>query len=174
MTYNKLQIYTGDGKGKTTSAIGLLIRALGYDKKIVFVQFLKNQITGEELFFKKYKIKNLTFKKYGSEKFILNKKIKEKDISEAKKAIDFIENEIENKKFDILILDEINVVIYYKLIDIKKIKEIIKKCKNKKIELIFTGRKLNKEIKELADLITDNKEIKHYYPKTKQRKGIEY
>lgn len=174
MTYNKLQVYTGNGKGKTTSALGLSIRALGYNKKVCFVQFLKNQKTGEELFFKNNNIKNIIFKKFGSEKFIINKKIKKKDVVLAKKGINFVNEIINKKNIDLLILDEINLVIYYNLIDVLEILEIIKKCKNKKIEIVLTGRKLNNKIKKEADLITENKEIKHYYPVQKQRKGIEY
>jgi cob(I)alamin adenosyltransferase len=174
MVFGKLQVYTGNGKGKTTSALGLAIRALGYNKKVYFIQFLKNKKTGEEIFFKNNNIKNIIFKKYGSEKFILDKNIKKKDIDEANKAIKYIKEIIAVKKIDLLILDELNLIIYYKLIDLKEILKIIKICKQKKIEIIITGRKLNPIIKKEADLITEMKEIKHYYPKQKERKGIEF
>ncbi len=174
MVFGKLQVYTGNGKGKTTSALGLTIRALGYNKKVYFIQFLKNKATGEELFFKNNNIDNLIFKKFGSEKFIFNKKIKEEDILEANKAIKYVQEIIISKKIDLLILDEINLIIYYKLIDLSQILNIIDQCMKKNIEVVITGRKLNKKIKDRADLITEMREIKHYFPNQKQRKGIEY
>jgi len=167
-----IQIYTGDGKGKTTCAIGLAIRATGYDKQIAFIQFFKLK-SGEDKILKMQK--NILFKKFGCKKFIINKKILPEHKKQAKKGIDFVLKILNsNKKIDILILDEINIVIYYNLASIKTINEIINKCKQKNIELIFTGRNAKKAIIDKADLVTEMKIIKHYFPETHARKGIEY
>ena len=142
MKNSKFQIYTGEGKGKTTAAIGLAIRASSYNKKIYFISLLKHQLTGEEIFFKK--TPNIAFKKFGPKEFIINGKVKKKHIEKINKAEKYINKIIDSKKIDFLILDEMNLVNYYNIISLEKTKEIIKKCKLKNIELIFTGRNVNK------------------------------
>ncbi len=172
MNYGKFHIYTGNGKGKTTSAIGQAIRCAGTGRNVYFVQFLKAQITGEQKILTK--IPNICFKKFGIKEFIINNNIKKEHFIQIEKGIIYLDNILKNKKIDLLILDEFNLVLYYNLIKLDKLKEIIKICKTKKIELIITGRYLNEEISSLADLITEMKEIKHYFKKTLARKGIEY
>jgi len=170
---SKFHIYTGNGKGKTTSAVGLCVRAAGRNKKIYFIQFLKKKTTGEEKILKS--IDNIIFKKFGFKEYIINKQINKKHIEETKKGIKYINillNSSEN--IDLLILDEFNLIIYYNLLTLKEVNEIIYKCKQKDIELIFTGRNANKKIIQLADLVTELKEIKHYFSDTKARCGIEY
>jgi len=172
MKNSKFQIYTGDGKGKTTAAIGLAIRASGYNKKIYFISLLKHQLTGEEKVFKKQK--NITFKKFGIKEFIINNKVTPKHVKEINKAEKYIKKIIDSKEIDLLILDEMNIVNYYNLISLEKTKDIIKKCKLKNIELIFTGRNASKEIIKIADLVTEMKLKKHYFLDTPARKSIEY
>ncbi|MCK9293050.1 MAG: cob(I)yrinic acid a,c-diamide adenosyltransferase [archaeon] len=168
----KLQIYTGEGKGKTSSAIGLCIRALAYNNKIYFLQFLKFRETGEEKTFKS--LKNITFKKFGINEFIINNKITDKNKKIIRKGIDYLFNVLDTKKINILVLDEINLVYFYKIITKKEINNIIKICNKKNIELILTGRFAHKDLIKKADLVTEFKEIKHYYKNTKAREGIEY
>ena len=172
MNYGKFHIYTGNGKGKTTSAIGQAIRCAGTGRKVYFVQFLKAQPTGEQKILTK--IPNISFKKFGITEFIINNNLKKEHFIQIEKGIIYLDNILKNKKIDLLVLDEFNLVLYYNLIKLDKFKEIIKICKNKKIELIITGRHLNEEISNLADLVTEMKEIKHYFKETLARKGIEY
>jgi len=172
MSYGKFQIYTGDGKGKTTAAIGLSIRAAGRGAKVYFVQFLKNQKTGEQNTLPL--IKNITFKRFGFKEFIINNKILKEHIETTKKAILYVDKILNKEKINVLILDELNIILYYNLITIEKVKEIINICKQKNIELIITGRKPNKELIKIADLVTEMKEIKHYFKTTYARKGIEF
>ncbi len=172
MVFGKIQIYTGDGKGKTTAAIGLSIRAVRRNAKVYFVQFLKKQRTGEQKTLSK--IKNIVFKRFGFKEFIINNQILKEHRETTEQAIKYIDSILKTKKINILVLDELNVILYYKLITLKKIKEIINICKQKNIELIITGRKLNKKLIDLADLVTEMKEIKHYFPLLKARKAIEF
>jgi len=163
-------IYTGNGKGKTTASIGQLIRGKGAGLNCYLIKFLKKQESSEDHILSKLGIYN---KSFGSNNFII--KPKKSDEVQALKAIKYVRKLIDTKKIDLLVLDEINLTIYYNLVSIKKIKKIINACKNKQIELIFTGRYANKEIIKLADLVSEIKEIKHYYKTgTPARKGIEY
>lgn len=172
MELGKIHVFTGNGKGKTTSSIGFAIRALARGYKVYFIQLLKKQKTGEEIILSK--LQNIVFKKFGSKKFIVNKNILKEHLKEIEKAKKYIFKILKNKKIDILILDELNIILYYNLITITEVKEIINICKEKKIELIITGRYANKELIKIADLVTEMKEIKHYFKTTKARKGIEY
>lgn len=130
MSYGKIQIYTGDGKGKTTAAIGLCIRAVGRGANVYFVQFLKKQRTGEQKTLPL--IKNIVFKRFGFKEFIINNKILPQHIKTTKKALSYVDEILSNKKIDILVLDELNVILYYNLITLEKIKEIINICRQKK------------------------------------------
>jgi len=172
MVFGKTQIYTGNGKGKTTAAIGQAIRCVGSGAKVYFVQALKGQKTSEQKILNS--IPNIVFKKFGFKKFIINKKIEKEHITTTKKAIEYVDFILKNKKIDLLVLDEFNLLLYYNLITLEKFKEIIKTCKLKNIELIITGRYADKEIIKLADLVTEMKEKKHYFKTTTARKGIEY
>jgi cob(I)alamin adenosyltransferase len=162
-------IYTGEGKGKTTASIGLLIRSKGAGLNCCLVEFLKKQKSSEDKILFKLKIR---FKKFGTNKFIDKANIKDK--LEASKAIKYI-HKIMNTRINLLVLDEINLAIYYNLVSIDQAKEIIEICKQKNIELVFTGRYANKELIKIADLVSEIKEIKHYYATgLKARKGFEY
>lgn len=182
MIDGKLQIYTGDGKGKTTAAIGLAIRAAGAGLKVAIVQFDKGY-EGEEFYYERRilrKIENIdlfptgTFrhKKNGSFRFDLN----EEDLKEAKRGIEISYKILKEKKYDVVILDEIIVSIKTKLIKLEEVLNLIKfwreNCKN---ELILTGRYAPEEILKEADLITEMKNLKHYFDEgILARKGIEY
>jgi cob(I)alamin adenosyltransferase len=164
-------IYTGEGRGKTTASLGLLIRSKGAGLNCYLVKFLKPKISSEDKILRKLKI---ITKRFGINHFILGAP-NFKDKEEAKKAIAYVNNIIKTKKIGLLVLDEINLAIHYNLISINDAKEIIKECKRKEIELVFTGRCANKELIKIADLVSEIKEIKHYYNKgIKSRIGFEY
>ncbi len=166
-----IHIYTGDGKGKTTASLGLAIRAAGAGKKVYIAQFIKGRACSELNVLKK--IKNIKIEQFGKGCFI-KKKPKSEDIEAAAAGLKIIKNLVEKAKFDVIVLDEINVAMSLKLLDCQDVLKILKSA-SPKIELILTGRGAPREILKCADLISHIKEIKHYF-KTglKARAGIEY
>ena len=163
----KIIVFTGDGKGKTTAAIGTAVRAAGYGKKVVMIQFLKKGEYGET------RIQNENFKIYqfGREEFVISPQ--QKDYELAEKALNFAFEVIEKEKPFLLILDEINVAIDMGLIKKEKVMELLEK--RGETHIILTGRNVCDEVIKAADLITEMRKVKHYYDKgTKAIEGIEY
>jgi cob(I)alamin adenosyltransferase len=166
-----IQVYTGNGKGKTTAALGLALRAAGAGLKVFIGQFVKGRDYSELNSLKK--IKNIKVEQFGRGCFI-RKKLDRKDIELAKKGLEKIKKIISKTVCDVVILDEINVALKLKLI---KLEDVIFLIKNtpKKTELILTGRYAYPKILKIADLVSEIKEVKHYYRKgVKARKGIEF
>lgn len=167
-----VQVYTGKGKGKTTAALGLALRAAGQGLRVYIAQFCKKRICGEHIALKK--LKNfITIEQFGAEKFIKGKPSL-KDIRNAQKG--FLESltAIFSGKYDIVILDEINDAVSLGLIDAESVADAID-SKPDEVELIITGRDAHKKIIQRADLVTDMREIRHYYKNgVNARKGIEY
>ena len=167
-----IQVYTGDGKGKTTAALGLALRAAGRNMKVLIVQFMKKWDYGELHSVKL--IPNITLETFGTKEFIYKGKAKKIDYEEAEKAFSFGSEGMQSGNYDIVIFDELNMALYYELLDLK---EVIQKIKGKpdSVEVVITGRRAPKEIIEIADLVTEMKEIKHPYQKgIEARRGIEY
>lgn len=168
-----VQVYTGDGKGKTSAALGLALRAIGQGLKVYMIQFIKGGFDYGELHAIR-QLSNFKLKSFGSGKFIKEKPPKEEDIGYAREAFELAEKIVASGEHDIVILDEVNVALDLELL---KVKDVIKLAKNKPkhVELILTGRYAPPEIIEVADLVTEMKEIKHPYRKgMSPRKGIEY
>ena len=164
-------IYTGNGKGKTTAAFGFAVRAAGNGMKVFIGQFVKGMIYSEIKAIKNFSPQIIT-KQYGLECFI-NRKPTKDDIIAAQKGFAEIQQIISSNEYDIVILDEINIALYYNLIELEDVISLIKN-KPQQLELILTGRYAPKEIIELADLATEMKEVKHYYEKgVLAREGIE-
>ena len=164
-------VYFGTGKGKTTAAIGLAVRAAGYGLKVYIAQFIKGLIYSEIKCLKKLS-ENITVKQYGRGCFI-KKEPTEQDILAAKHGIEEVSQIIKSGKYDVVILDEITVAEFFGLVTVEEIIDIIK-SKPGNVELVLTGRKADKKILDAADLVTEMKEIKHYYNQGVQaRKGIE-
>ena len=167
-----IQIYTGNGKGKTTAALGLALRASAYGKKIFIGQFVKGMKYGELESIKKFS-DTITLKQFGRDCFIFNDPEPE-DIEAARKGWDEVNAILIENNIDILILDEIGIAIHYKLISTQEVIDFIKR-KPTEMELIMTGRYIPEELFELADLVTEMKEIKHYYTRdVPAREGIEF
>lgn len=171
-----IHIYTGDGKGKTTAALGLALRAIGAGKKVAIIQFMKKADYSEHKAIKKYKLPILIESfGIGYYKILGDKKPKTAHKLAAQKALERTSDIIASKKYDVVILDEINVAIGFGLIDIKEVISILTTNRLLTTEIILTGRKAHPKLKKLADLVTEMKKVKHYYDKgTKARKGIEY
>ncbi len=165
-----VHVYTGGGKGKTTAALGLALRAVCAGKKVYFAQFVKgmdySELRAGEL------LQNLTICQYGRDCFIINNPTDE-DKRKAIEGLEEIKKILREGNYDVLILDEINIALYYKLFDVQEVIDVLKQRKEY-IEVILTGRNAPEELVEFADLVTEMKEIKHYYGKGVQaRIGIE-
>jgi cob(I)alamin adenosyltransferase len=168
-----IQVYTGNGKGKTTAALGLALRAVGHGMKVLVVQFMKGNVQYGELESAKKLFPNLTIKQVGRETFISKPDPDPKDLQLAQEGFSIAKNAIQNKEYDIVILDEINLAIDYGLIPVNDLLQIID-SKPDSVELILTGRNVKREILERADLITEMVDRKHYYDKgVPAREGIE-
>jgi cob(I)alamin adenosyltransferase len=166
-----IHIYTGNGKGKTTAAIGLAIRALGAGKKVFIGQFVKGMEYSEVHTLKKL-APEVEIKQFGLSCFI-DRKPSQEDVDHAKAGLKEIREIIESNSVDLLILDEANIALYFKLFTVSELIEIIN-SKPETMELVITGRYAPKELIEIADLVSEVKEIKHYYTQgVEARKGIE-
>ena len=166
-----VQIYTGNGKGKSTAAFGLAVRAAGAGLKVYMLQFIKGKDYSELKALKK--IKNIKVEQCGRGCFI-KKKPQAIDIKCARRGLSRAKDGILSKKIDVVILDEINVALDCGLIDVKDIIEIIKE-KPRSVELVLTGRYCPRKLLKFADLITEMREVRHPYQKgITARLGIEY
>ena len=169
-------VYTGKGKGKTTAALGIVLRAVGYGKKVCMIQFIKGSWHyGEMTSSKKLepKFEMITVGK-GFVGIIDDKSPKEDHKEIAKEAIKISNEKIQSGKYDIVILDEINYAVNLDLISVKDVINLIK-LKPQKVDLVLTGNYAKDEIIEIADLVTEMKEIKHPFQRgIKAKKGIDF
>ncbi len=172
-----LIVFTGNGKGKTTAALGCAMRALGHNKRVLMIQFIKSgQISGEQRFLKELKIKSSKLKVISAGKGFIKIDGDKKSFSVHKKAAEdalkLTKREIGSKKWDLIILDEINVAVNLKLI---KASEVLKILKSASADVILTGRNAPKIFIAKADLVTEMKEIKHPFQKGQPAKlGIDF
>lgn len=166
-----IQVYTGNGKGKTTAAFGLALRAAGAGLDVYIGQFAKGRCYYEIKALKK--INNIKIEQFGRCCFI--KKSPEKiDIQMALAGLKRSNEIIAARRYRMVILDEINIAVKLNLIPLSGLLELIKHAP-KNIELVLTGRYAHPKIIKLADLVSEVKEIKHYYVKGVQaRRGIEF
>ncbi len=176
-----IQVYTGDCKGKTTAALGLAFRALGHGFKVHMIQFLKGKGT-EKMAWSEYgewkaarKFGDLfTIEPFGRPAFVNPKNPRPEDIELAKKGVERALEIMQRNEVDILILDELNVAYMFNLISLEDMMKIVE-SKPENMELVITGRGAPKELIEKADLVTEMKEIKHYYYQgVDAREGIEF
>ena len=167
-----VQIYTGNGKGKTTAALGLALRAAGNEMNVFIGQFMKGQDYGElkaaarlEPF--------VTIEQFGQPTFVHVDKASEEDIRLAQEGLARCREAMTSGRYDIIILDEVNVAIFFKLVTTEQVLELIEQ-KPEQVELVLTGRYAPEELVNKADLVTEMREIKHYYAQgVVARKGIE-
>ncbi len=166
-----VQVYTGNGKGKTTAAIGLAIRAAGAGLNVYIAQFVKMGEYSEVKALKRFADK-ITLEQYGFGCFI-NRSPSKKDMMIARKGMAMVKNVIVSGQFDVVILEEANIAVKYGIISIHELSKLIIN-KPADLELVITGRYAAPRIIELADLVTEMKVVKHYYQKgVKARVGIE-
>ena len=169
--FGLVQIYTGKGKGKTTAALGLAMRAAGHGFKVAVIHFMKIWNYGEVKSLEKL---GIDLFRYGTTELIDPKKPSPIDFEQAKEAIEKAEELVETGNYDILILDEISVAIDFNLIPLMRVVDLLEK-KPGNLELVITGRNCPKELIERADLVSVIDKVKHPYSKgLKPRKGIEF
>jgi len=155
-----VHVYTGNGKGKTTASIGLIVRALGHGLKVYMGQFMKGQKYGELDTLEKL---GVLVERFGTKNCIISPKdVNDLDLVKAKEAYKKVEEILLSKKYDLVVLDEICVSTYFNLITKEEIVHLMK-IKPEETELVLTGRYAPKEVIEAADLVTEMKKIKHYY-----------
>jgi cob(I)alamin adenosyltransferase len=166
-----VHVYTGEGKGKTTAALGLAIRAAGAGHKVFLGQFVKAGFYSEINALKRFD-DLITVEQFGLGRFI-NGKPSESDINAARNGLNKMRDILSSGEYKVVILDEANIALHYNLFSLDELIELID-CKADKTELIITGRNASPEILKRADLITEMKEIKHYYKEgVVARVGIE-
>ena len=167
-----VDLYTGDGKGKTTAALGIVLRAIAHDLKVYIVYFMKGGYPyGEQRVLSQ--LPNVEYSVYGFNRLTDPDNIKPEEIEEAKKALAMAHEVIFGGKYDVVILDEVNVATAWNLIDVSEVVELVK-SKPRDLELVLTGRYAAPELIELADLVTEMRKIKHPYDRgIRARKGID-
>ncbi|MGB7572255.1 MAG: cob(I)yrinic acid a,c-diamide adenosyltransferase [Thermodesulfobacteriota bacterium] len=168
-----IQVYTGNGKGKTTAALGLALRAVGHGLKVLIIQFMKGNIHYGEFESCKKLSPYLTIKQMGRETFVSKTNPDPVDIKLVQDAFALAKKAIADEEYDIVILDEINVAIDYGLIPLSDFLHVLD-TKPSGVELILTGRNARPEIIGRADLVTEMVDRKHYYKEgVSAREGIE-
>lgn len=168
-------LYTGEGKGKTTAALGLVLRAVGYKKKCLIIQFGKAWFTGELVGIKKLSpyVKIIQ----GGKGFldILGSKVSKEDhLKAAEEAYDILYKEIMSDKWDIVVADEVVGAVHAQVLSLDKVLELIRN-KPERLDLVLTGHHAKKELILKADLVTEMQEIKHPYQKgILAKKGVDF
>ncbi len=168
-----VEIFTGDGKGKTSAALGIALRAIGHGLRVHIVYFMKGEFPyGEQKTLSQ--MPNVTFTRFGFESFVDPANVKPEEKDQARKALEAAREAMLSLEYDIVILDEVNVAVAWKLVDIEDVLRLISE-KPEKVELILTGRYADPRLIEKADLVTDMVKVKHPYDKgTLSRRGIDY
>jgi cob(I)alamin adenosyltransferase len=168
-----IQVYTGDGKGKTTCALGLALRAVGQGLKAYMVQFLKGRDTGEARAAGRL-APDLTLRSFGRPVLVNLKDPAPEDLALAREALDLAREVIRKGEHDLVILDEINVALAYGLVPLKEALEMLK-TRPGWVEVVLTGRQAPPELIDAADLVTEMRPLKHYYEAgVPARRGIEW
>lgn len=172
-TKGYVQVYTGDGKGKTTAAVGLVIRALGAGMRVFFAQFIKGGRYSEiDMLERVAEHNSLVCRQYGEGCFIL-REAQESDRAAARRGLEEARSALKSEEYDLVVLDEANVAAKLGLISDEDLLSLIDdrpEC----VELVFTGRGASEALIARADLVTEMREIKHYYKKgVTARRGIE-
>lgn len=157
-----VQVYTGNGKGKTTAALGLALRAAGRKLRVCMIQFVKgNEPCGEHLA-AELLAPYLTLIQTGHKGWLRGKNPGPEVTASARKAFELARSAVTGKEYDLVILDEINTAVSYDLVSVAELLHLIE-GKDEHVELVLTGRNAAPEIIEVADLVTEMREVKHYF-----------
>jgi len=168
----KIHVYTGEGKGKTTAAFGLAMRASGKGLSVLIIQFMKGRADGGELVSAK-RLPNVRVVQFGTEEFIPKGKASQRDRRLAAEGMERARRAMEDDEVDMLILDEVNVAVHFGLLPPEQLLELVA-SKPSGMELVLTGRYARPEIIRLAEYVTEMKAKKHPFRSgQKPREGIE-
>ncbi len=169
-----LQVYTGDGKGKTTCALGLGLRAIGQGFRVFMVQFLKGRDTGEALITTRRLAPDFTLRHFGRGALVNLRAPAPEDLALVREAWDLARQVLKAGDHDLVILDEINLALAFNLISLEEGLEALR-LRPPWVEVVLTGRQAPPEIIELADLVTEMRPLKHYFAGgVPARRGIEW
>jgi len=170
----KIQVFTGEGKGKTTAALGLAWRAIGRGKNVLMIQLLKGPNTsGEQLAADAFG-SHFDIKPVGRKGFIYRTGCEPRDRTLAEMALEEVRKAYEGGSYDVIVLDEVNVAVHLGLLGVDAVLELMD-SKPAHVELILTGRYAPKEVIEKADTVLEMKKIKHHFDAgVPAREGIEY
>ena len=167
-----VHVYTGDGKGKTTAAIGLAVRAAGHDRWTYIGQFMKGQEYGELTALEH--LPQVTIEQYGDQGCIRKEEVTPKHITDARAGLERAREALLSGRHDVIVLDEVNVALWFGLLEEEAVLELLE-ARPAGVELVLTGRRAPQTILDRADLVTEMREVKHYYTDgVLARKGIEY
>jgi len=167
-----VQVFTGNGKGKTTAALGCGLRAAGHGFKILMIQFMKGRRYGELDAVKN--VPGFDILQFGRDSFVKKGNLCTEDIELARRGLDKAHEAISSGAYDMVILDEVNVAVDHGLLPLEEILELIREKPNH-VELILTGRYAHKRIRDAAHLVTEMVETKHHFAAgIGAREGIEY
>ncbi len=168
-----VQIFTGDGKGKTSTALGVVLRASGHGLRVFIVTFMKGDYPYGE-WNTLAKLPNVNITRFGLKTFTDPANIKPEERKQAKQALSVVRTAMLSGNYDLVVLDEVNIAVAWKLV---KLDEVVRLIRDKppNVELILTGRHADKKLIELADLVTEMVKVKHPYDKgIMARQGIDY
>jgi len=168
-----VEIFTGEGKGKTSTALGIALRASGHGRRVHIVFFMKGDFPyGEQKALRR--LPNVSFTRFGFRTFVDPTNVKPEEKREAEKALDAAREAMFSRNYDVLILDEVNVAAAWKLISAEEVLNLVND-KPAKLDLILTGRYADPRIIDVADLVTEMVKVKHPYDSgILSRKGIDY
>lgn len=167
-----IMVYTGDGKGKTTAAVGQAVRALGHGYRVYMIHFMKGRDYGE--FLALSTMPNITVVRAGRDVFVNREKPEPVDVELAREGFSSAKKAIDGGEYDLVVLDEINVAVDYGLIPEKELLKMLAR-KPPGVDLILTGRGASPELIKRADMVSEVLAIKHHYSDgVPSRKGIEY
>lgn len=168
-----VQIYTGSGKGKSTAAMGLALRAVGHGLRVYAALFLKGDTRYGEFEAAKF-LPNFTLARFGPGHLVDMLNVKDEERAAAQEAFAESRQALLSGKYDVVILDEINVAVAWKLIDVEQVLALIQE-RPPNVELVLTGRYAHRQLIDVADLVTEMKQVKHPYEKgILSREGIDY
>jgi len=166
-----VQVYTGDGKGKTTAALGLALRASGRGLRVYIGQFMKGRMYGERTALEGND--RIVLEPYGDPKCIRREEVTAEHVERARRGLARAREAMESGRYDVIVLDEANVAVWFGLLETADLLDFLDR-RPEGVEVILTGRKAPPEVIERADLVTEMREVKHYYREgIAAREGIE-
>jgi cob(I)alamin adenosyltransferase len=171
LTKGYVQVYTGDGKGKTTAALGLALRASGHGMRTYVGQFMKGQCYGELDALRDHP--HIIIEQYGDVRCIRREEVTPKHVTQALAGLAQAREAMLSGMYDVVVLDEVNVAIWFGLLNVEEVLALLDE-KPERVEVVLTGRRAPQALIERADLVTEMREVKHYYEQgVLARDGIE-